>query len=753
MGFGLGISVLLTGVTQPAQAASAEPASIEPASAEPASIEPDRVLVVTTTADVVANDGAMSLREALTEAAGADVVAIELAPAATYELRCGAGDDANLTGDLDHLGANTVVIRGNGSTVTPSSIGPFGFCIKDRLFDSPGAGTLVLTDVIIDGGAAVGDGGAIRGASVELVDVMVRNSTATSGRGGAVFAQGDLRAVRSRFESNAATERGVGSRGSGGALAALGDISVIDSELSNNSATYDGGAVVAGSGRSLVMEGSTITANVSHFGRGGAVFAGANVTVSISDTVFDSNVAAAASIGGGAIYADGVITIAESRFVANEARSIEVASYLSTGGGGGAIYSEGQLTISGSTLEANSAGTAGAGGAVNHKGEARVVATTVENNQSGGAGGGLYLVGAIGLGETIDVESADVLGNQAGGTGGGGVFLSSGGTISVYDTRVSTNSVHATDGDGGGVFLRGAATIDRSTIESNSVGFDGSGGGVHAEPGSEVIVTNSTIANNAAGSGAGIDADNGPGSFVRIEHSTIAANTATVGSNLAIRSLAWFAASIIADDPSGSGCVLSQPALSLGSNIDGDGSCGLSDPTDVVVGPGIAVTEPPRTVGRHVVRPPVVAAAFGTVAAPLCDQGDRDQLGMARSVPCDVGAVEALGLDLVDDVVVLEAGQSVVVDLLANDIVDGASRRFRFSDVVPPPGVIVYGRVNRLTIFATDTATSGVIGTYSVCSADGLVCDAATFSVEIAVPEPNVVDATPDVGVAERGEA
>ncbi len=752
------MSVLLVGGAQPARAADTEPASAqrastEPTSTEPTSTEPDRVLVVTTTADVVASDGAMSLREALTEAAGTDTVAIELAPAATYELSCGAGDDANLTGDLDHLGANTVVIRGNGSTITPSSTGPFGFCIKDRLFDSPGAGALVLGDVIVDGGAALGDGGAIRGDSVELVDVEVRNSTATSGRGGAVFARGDLRVVRSSFDDNAATERGVGSSGSGGALAGLGDITVVDSTFANNSATYDGGAVVVGSGRSLVMEGSTITGNVSHFGRGGAVFAGSNVTVSVADTVFESNLAAAASIGGGAIYADGVITIADSRFVANEARSIEVASYLSTGGGGGAIYSEGQLTISGSALEENTAGTAGAGGAVNHKGDARVVATTVKNNQSGGAGGGLYLVGAIGLGETIEIDTTDVLGNRAGGTGGGGVFLSSGGTIAVSDTRVSANSVHATDGDGGGLFLRGAATIHRSAIDENSVGYDGSGGGVHAEPGSEVVVTNTTIANNVAGSGAGLDADNGPGSFVRIEHSTIAGNTATVGSNLAIRSLAWFVASIIADDPAGSGCVLSQPALSLGSNIDGDGSCGLSDPTDVVVGAGIAVTEPPRSVGRHVVRQPLVAAAFGTVDAQLCNQSDRDQLGMARSVPCDVGAVEALGLDLVDDVVQIEVGQLVVVDLLANDIVEGASRRFRFSNVVPPPGVIVYGRVNRLTIFTTVTASSGVIGTYSVCSADGLVCDEATFSVEIVVPEPNVVDATPDVGVAERDEA
>ena len=80
------------------------------------------VLHVTTTADSVdANDGALSLREAITQAnstAAADVITL---PAGTYRVaRAGAGEDANATGDFDVKNPLTIVGQGASSTLSPN---------------------------------------------------------------------------------------------------------------------------------------------------------------------------------------------------------------------------------------------------------------------------------------------------------------------------------------------------------------------------------------------------------------------------------------------------------------------------------------------------------------------------------------------------------------------------------------------------------------------------------------------------------
>jgi len=691
--------------------------------------KPDVVLTVTTVDDIVSNaDRQLSLREAFSAAAlYRGTVAIDLIPGDVHRLICGEDEDENASGDLDFVGRNTLILRGGGATISPAA----GPCPMDRLIDAPGGGTLVLYDLVLVGGRASSDGGAVRGQVVSLIESRIHRSAALGGRGGAIFATGDVAIVTSVLTQNSALTNGATAEGTGGAVHTLEDIWISDSTLVDNLAAYDGGAIYVGNGREATVLGSRLAQNRTDFGRGGAIFGGGDASVRLLGDLFEANVAAASSAGGGAVFVDGSLDVSNTSFLANESRSIELSAFLARGGGGGAIYSEGRLTVDDSLFEANTAGLVGAGGAINHKGGLAITRSVVTGNSAGGAGGGLYLVGNRELGEVITLTSVRIDSNRSNGTGGGGIFTSSAGEIRVEASRITANSALQTGARGGGMLTRGETNLVGSSFDNNVVGPNGAGGGVHAEQGSSVAILNTTIADNVAGSGGGLDVDRGPGAIVRIEHSTLAGNSAQSGANLSVRSLLVIGSSIVGDESGSAGCQLLIPALSLGANIDGDGSCGLNGTDDVALDGGVEVTLGLEVEGGQSVRRPIVESAFDNVPDTVCAIHPVDQVGTSRFERCDSGSVELHAFGVGDDLLSLPEADLVTVDLLANDQLGDRPYTMRFIEIDLPRGVLVSGTGARLSVRTLLGARSGLIGRYEICVEAPERCETATVSVRI----------------------
>ena len=241
------------------------------------------------------------------------------------------------------------------------------------------------------------------------------------------------------------------------------------------------------------------------------------------------------------------------------------------------------------------------------------------------SGGGVWNLGYLVL------ERVHVLDNE--GAYGGGIFNIPRTHMVLRDSLVSGNR----SGEGGGIRVDSGAEIIGSTISGNSVlpadqvrrpmEFSGYGGGVDHKGGADLTIVNSTItANRALKGGGGLNATFGytpvegqpERGRVRLLNTVIAGNSSAEGTQDCRRA-----------------AVVVQ---SVGSVLDGDGSCGTSGRTDLpgrrpLLGPlrdngGPTDTHLPRR------------------GSPLVDAGTgagcpgRDLRGGARAGRCDIGAAE-----------------------------------------------------------------------------------------------------------------
>jgi CSLREA domain-containing protein len=225
------------------------------------------VLTVTKTADTL--DGVCdpydcSLREAVAEANRlADVDVIEL-PAGVYTLtRASAGEDNNVSGDLDIKGPVIVVGAGAGSTILDGNATDrvldvraateiFGVTVRNGLVDGPGAGAyarketlsynLVVRRSVISGNHARGSGGEGGGLMSET--------------------SGVLAVLESTLSGNRADAKG-------GGLASGGSFRLVNSTVSGNSAGQFAGGLYYPQEFSPPIWGSTITANQAGQSGGG----------------------------------------------------------------------------------------------------------------------------------------------------------------------------------------------------------------------------------------------------------------------------------------------------------------------------------------------------------------------------------------------------------------------------------------------------------------------------------------------------
>jgi hypothetical protein len=277
------------------------------------------------------NSGTGSLRQAITDAnnhIGADTITFAAATNGNPIVLAGAaGEDANVSGDLDILDGGDLTIQGNGAANTIIDGGGI-----DRVFH------------IYPGGVCTN--------TVTLTGVTIRNGSVTGTGGGICNAAGTTTVDGSTVSANKAGSYG------GGIYNWAGTTTVNGSTVSANKAGFFGGGIYNASGTTTV-DGSTVSANTAFFG-GGIYNSGGTTTVD------GSTVSANMADSGGGIYTQaGTTTVDGSTVSANTANN------------GGGIYNQNGATtwVTGSRILNNTAANNG-GGMLNNRDSAWATSVT-----------------------------------------------------------------------------------------------------------------------------------------------------------------------------------------------------------------------------------------------------------------------------------------------------------------------------------------------------------------------------------------
>lgn len=261
---------------------------------------------------------------------------------------------------------------------------------------------------------------------------------------------------------------------------------------------------------------------------------------------------------------------------------------------------------------------------------------TIRHGNVVGSGGGIFNSGALTL---VNSTIRDNNGREPG-ISVGGIF-NSGGTVTLTNSTISNNT--AAQGCGG-IFntFAGTTMITNSTISGNGGIF---GGGICIFDG-EVTLTNSTVSGNVSTfRGGGIFAQGG--TLLRISNSTISGNSSPfTGGGIFSSAATQLVNTIIANNPSGGDCSGGGVNLtSLGHNLDSDGTCNLTDPTDLpntdpLLGP---LQDNGGSTFTHALLPSSPAIDAGNPATPgsggnACEAADQRRV--PRLQACDIGAFE-----------------------------------------------------------------------------------------------------------------
>ncbi len=381
-------------------------------------------MAVTTQADLLANDGECSLREAVTAAntnlpsgaatgecpagGAADRVQLETG---TYLLsRPGARENGNNSGDLD-VTAGTLILTGRGPATKITTLG------LDRALDVVAPTAIVRLDSL-----TVADNAAPDGAN----GTAVGESGSDGENGGGIRNAGILDVVDSAVVGNHAGNGGAGNTGptggtggaggSGGGIYSNGVLGLTRAVVADNVAGFGGGA---GNGAGLGAVGGA-------GGAGGGVAASGTPQVNIFNSRIAGNAAGSGGTGGAAC--DG--------------------GTGGRGGRGGGIDAQ-VIGLRSSTVASNRAGNGGAGGP----------GFGCDGGRGGAGGSG----GGVAAGSAPEVVSTLLEDNTAGGGGGGNFGLGFGGG-------------GGRGGDGGGLLADGPAAVSHVTITAGAAGPGGRGG-------------------------------------------------------------------------------------------------------------------------------------------------------------------------------------------------------------------------------------------------------------------------------------
>mgnify|MGYP000464549705 CR=1 FL=1 len=295
--------------------------------------------VVTSTSDTIADDGVLTLREALAlaDADSVTVDRIRFAPDLQNETIVLSGGQLEVHSDVTIDGAGVTIDAHGASRV-----------LLVQGFETQ----LTLRHLTITGGRASGDaesGGGIladnRTTSLTLDHVSVVNNTSANGSGGGISGY-EMTLINSTVTGNTAAANGGGIAGASWGSGYY--VTLINSAVSGNRAMGGGGGIYGDQfGTSVSLTNSTVSDNVAnHHGGGicGDWISLTNSTVSGNRTMGDNYA------GGGGIYGTHV-TLANSTVSGNHTAGIDAA------GGGIGLRSDdfrtGTISISNSIVAGN----------------------------------------------------------------------------------------------------------------------------------------------------------------------------------------------------------------------------------------------------------------------------------------------------------------------------------------------------------------------------------------------------------------
>ncbi len=496
------------------------------------SLEPRNLLatfVVTHADDVVADDGLLSLREAVIAAntneafsdapagdeegdrivfeagePGADPSDIQLLTLGELEIT----DDLVIVGTANGLSQWTQIESGFTSRIfNVNTTEPVHFrrlAIVTGMAETGGnivvqpGGDLSIVDSYVGGGEA-DLGGAIVVDSASLFAYQTFFQQNAAGSGGAIHAvNSELRFNRSSFLGNTATAIGGGINSVGGTLAAYSTVfGETDGSLGNNAVT---GGAVALSGNATFVSNAEFYGNTA-FRSGGAIHSEGSSTLRVFGGSFIGNglEEGSSGVGGAALDGGAIAANGEQAFIANaEFRE-------NRAGRGGAIFSSVEGAVL-RNLEVDGNFAAVAGGGLYLFDTSYISDSEVVNNSAVSStlayGGGIRQSSVDG--STVVLRRVRVDNNEAT-TGGGGISVAPRdgfpedrfhGTLRVFNSSVSNNVV---DRAGGGISINGGdLLLTAATIAGNSAtGVFGDGGGIHSSSGT-VLAFDSTIESNSA---------------------------------------------------------------------------------------------------------------------------------------------------------------------------------------------------------------------------------------------------------------
>lgn len=441
---------------------------------------------------------------------------ITLMGAKTLRLQNLSLEDADITSEVDSVGGAVKLGSGRLEAVGcrfHSNSASYGGAV----FQENSDGSVWIADSVIDGNAAVYNGGGVfvRGNSTVSNTSMYLN---TAGQhGGAVHSDAPvITLTNSLLQLNQAGLNGGGLNASNSVVIDGGVI------MSNTSGALGGGVSQwnGPAGYSVRVTGALFRGNTASQSGGGLWVAHGAATI-LTNTDFYTNTAA--YYGGGVGVELGILEITGGTLSGNV-----VANNSTTDVRGGGIYLSGVLTVTGASIRHNRAdyGVAhsGNGGGVyaSLTQPGSITDTRFEDNQSWN-GGALYGSGAALLLERDTFHGNGSLASPFTGYGGairssnnplvmractltaniamnGGGALDTSGVADISDSVFQGNNVAAASG--GAIASHGMLRIDRSRFISNSTSSGFTGGGAVFSSG-RLHISNTLLAGNMTSQGHG----------------------------------------------------------------------------------------------------------------------------------------------------------------------------------------------------------------------------------------------------------
>ncbi|KAG2486975.1 hypothetical protein HYH03_014348 [Edaphochlamys debaryana] len=308
-------------------------------------------------------------------------------------------------------------------------------------------------------GGVISTSGSIRGVVVEAGSQVVNNSAAPKGRGGVLYAAGNLTGLSVEKSTLSANQANVGSVIY--TFGSLRGVSIVgNSTLAGNTAVgqsdASGGAIfVYGSLSDFLVANSSVSSNMAT-SWGGVVYcneAATNISIEAGSVVTNNT----SGWGGGFLYAFGSV----QSFVVTG--SSELSWNSAEGGSGGVLFSKGPLTRlrveNGSRVHDNYASGNGAVVAAQSISDVAFSDAQVHGNTAVSSGGTLSVPGSL---ADVSVRNCSFGSNSA---NYGGLFGASGAAsnISIAASTLSHNLV------AGSGILVGAQSISNLTISETSI--------------------------------------------------------------------------------------------------------------------------------------------------------------------------------------------------------------------------------------------------------------------------------------------